>query len=116
MMKNPTAAESPISKTPGPESPASPTHEVLPEAPKRRVFSPAEKLRIVKAATACRDRGDLGALLRREGIYSSHLAAWRKAFEANGVVGLSARKPGRKRGIEPKDAQIADLSARAQRL
>ena len=39
MVKNPTAAESPISKTPGPEIPASPTHEVLPEAAKRRVFS-----------------------------------------------------------------------------
>lgn len=116
MMNKPTAAESPVSETPVPVSPVSETHEVLPVAPKRRVFSPAEKLRIVKAASACRDRGEVGALLRREGIYSSHLAAWRKAFESQGVQGLAPRRPGRKSRVEPKDAQIAALSRRAERL
>lgn len=50
-----------------------PDPEVVPNA-KRRTFSKAEKLRILAAADACVAPGDIGALLRREGIYSSHLA------------------------------------------
>lgn len=42
------------------------------------------------------ERGALEALLRKEGIYSSHLAAWRRQFAANGEAGLAARRPGRK--------------------
>ena len=104
-------------KSPTPTAlPPSETHEVLPPAPKRRRFSAAEKLRIVKAAAACQDRGEVGALLRREGIYSSHLAAWRRAFDAHGLEGLAARTPGRKKRVEAKDAQIAALTRRAERL
>lgn len=46
----------------------------------RRRFSAAYKARIVREADACREPGDLGALLRREGLYSSHLAKWRKSY------------------------------------
>ena len=60
-----------------PTTDARPDPEVVPTA-KRRSFSKAEKLRIVAAADACVAPGDIGALLRREGIYSSHLATWRK--------------------------------------
>jgi len=65
----------------------------------RRRFTPAEKLRLVKAAEAAMasgERGALEALLRKEGIYSSHLSTWRRQFAANGEAGLAARKPGRK--------------------
>ncbi|MEZ4399953.1 MAG: hypothetical protein R3B06_08040 [Kofleriaceae bacterium] len=64
----------------------------------RRRFTPAEKLRLVKAAEAAiasGERGALEAMLRKEGIYSSHLSAWRRQLAANGEAGLVARKPGR---------------------
>jgi transposase len=54
-----------------------PDPQVVPIA-KRRTFSKAEKLRILAAADACVAPGDIGALLRQESIYSSHLATWRK--------------------------------------
>ena len=104
-----------MTKPTEPKNPPSGAHEVVPPKPRRRVFSPAEKLRIVKAAAACRDRGEVGALLRREGIYSSHLAEWRKAFAAHGVDGLAARRPGRK-GADPKEIELAALKKRAERL
>ena len=66
---------------------------------RKRVFGAAERLRIVREAEACRAsgvRGSLGAMLRREGIYSSQLAAWQAQLGAAGVGGLAPRKPGRK--------------------
>lgn len=61
---------------------------------RRRQFSPTEKRRIVAAADRCTQSGEIGALLRREGIYSSQLAAWRKNRAAVDA-GLAARKRGR---------------------
>ena len=52
--------------------------EVTPK-PKRRRFSAQEKLRVLQLADACTQPGEVGALLRREGLYSSHLAEWRAA-------------------------------------
>lgn len=75
----------------------------------RRQFSASEKLRLVKAADAARasgERGALEALLRREGIYSSHLSAWRKQLGANGAAGLEPRKPGRKPKLDTKDMEL----------
>lgn len=75
----------------------------------RRQFSAAEKLRVIKAADAALAsgvRGALEALLRKEGIYSSHLSSWRKQFGANGAVGLEARKPGRKPKLDKKDQEL----------
>jgi len=66
-------------------------------APKRRRrFSASEKLRIVKAADfalASGERGAVAALLRKEGIYSSHLSSWRQQLAAHGSEGLEANKP-----------------------
>ena len=50
----------------------------VPEKPVRRSFTAAYKLNILEEADQCRDRGELGALLRREGLYSSHLTTWRQ--------------------------------------
>lgn len=75
----------------------------------RRRYSAAEKLRIVTAAEAALASGEpgaVGALLRREGIYSSHLASWRKQLRSNGTKGLEARKPGRKPKLDAKDRQL----------
>ena len=59
--------------------PSSPDPEV-PEQPKRRRFSAAYKARVLAEADACSERGQIGSLLRREGLYSSHLTAWRAAL------------------------------------
>lgn len=83
----------------------------------RRVFSLKEKMRILKEADACSTaRGEIGALLRREGIYSSHLAAWRKELRLHGTAGLGPKKPGRKPLRDEKDKRIAELEKKASRL
>jgi transposase len=81
--------------------------EVVPKA-KRRVFTVDEKLRILREADACSE-GEHGALLRREGIYSSYLSHWRREFEDSGRAGLLARKRGRKAKVDPMAQRIAEL-------
>jgi transposase len=90
--------------------------EIVPKPGRRRVFSAAEKLRIVREAAACTERGEVEALLRRESIYSSHLAAWRKQLVLHGSEALAGRKPGRKPKQDAKDRRIAELEKRAARL
>jgi transposase-like protein len=88
----------------------------VPQPGKRRVFSASEKLRIVREAAACTERGAIEALLRREGIYSSLLAAWRKQLALHGSEALAGRKPGRKPRFDAKDRRIAELEKHAARL
>jgi transposase-like protein len=77
---------------------------------KRRRFSGAEKLRILKEADACTKPGEQGALLRREGLYSSHLTAWRRARERGELDALSPKKRGRKaKEVDPLERKIAEL-------
>ena len=81
----------------------------------RRVFSAAEKLRIVKKADACLASGERGALegmLREEGIYSSLLSTWRGQLDAQGASGLEPRKTGRKPKLDAKDRRNAELLKR----
>ena len=72
-----------------------PDAQVFPKA-ERRKFSAEYKLRILAEADECTVRGELGALLRREGLYSSHLDKWRKQRERGALAGLRGRKRGRK--------------------
>ncbi|WP_437648805.1 transposase [Sorangium sp. So ce362] len=88
----------------------------MPKPGKRRKFSAAEELRIVREAAACAQRGDIEALLRREGIYSSLLAAWRKQLALHGSEALAERKPGRKPKQDAKGRRIAELEKRSARL
>ena len=91
----------------------------VPKPGRRRSFSASEKQRILDEAAACKKRGVRGeveALLRREGIYSSHLTAWRNHLALRGRGGLTARKPGRKPKLDAKDRRIAELEKRAARL
>jgi transposase len=90
--------------------------ETVPKRGKRRSFSAAEKLRIVRQAAACTKRGEVEALLRREGLYSSHLTGWRKQLVLHGSEALAGRKPGRKPKLDAKDRRIAELEQRAARL
>lgn len=69
--------------------------EVL-EKPARRRFDAAYKSRILAEADRLQATGEVGALLRREGLYSSHLATWRKLRDAGGLKGLTPKKRGRK--------------------
>ena len=80
---------------------------------KRRRFSSSEKLRLLKAAEAALtggERGALEALLRKEGIYSSHLSAWRQQLGARGATGLAPQKPGRKPKLDAKDRQLLAMA------
>ncbi|NLN77494.1 MAG: transposase [Armatimonadetes bacterium] len=75
----------------------------------RRRFSAAYKARIVREADACREPGDLGALLRREGLYSSHLAKWRKSYRKGAESALADDKRGRKPTANPLASEVEKL-------
>jgi transposase len=93
-----------------------PDPEVVPMA-KRRSFSKAEKLRILAAADACVAPGDIGALLRREGIYSSHLATWRKQRQLAGEALLVERKRGPMANpAAAQDRRVLELEKEVGRL
>ena len=88
--------------------------EVVPKA-KRRQFSARYKLRILEEAENCAERGQLGALLRREGLYSSHLTTWRRQREKGQLEALSLKR----RGPKPQDAleeRLAKLRRENERL
>jgi len=91
-----------------------PEPEILPRA-KRRQFSAEYKLRILEEADACTKRGQIGALLRREGLYSSHLSKWRQQRTLGQLEGLSPKKRGRK-APEPTEVELARLRQENERL
>jgi len=80
----------------------------------RRVFTAAEKLRILEEADAA-ERGQLGEVLRRHGVYSSHLVSWRRQLQQRGSEGLRPAKPGRKAAADSKDTRIAELEKKLAR-
>ena len=81
------------------------------KTPYRR-FSAKEKLRILEEADACTEPGEIGALIRREGIYSSYLSRWRRARDRGQLDGLGSKKRGRKRGV---DQELAEENAALRR-
>jgi transposase len=85
----------------------------LVEGPKRRCFSAEYKLRVLREADACTRPGEVGALLRREGLYSSLLSEWRKQRDAGSLQALS--RPRGRKPADPRDGQIAALRQRAER-
>ena len=87
-----------------------PDPEVIPCASRRR-FSAAYKRRIVAEADACTKPGEIGALLRREGLYSSHLSNWRRQIAAK-----TLGKQSRGRPAEPLAAENAQLRQENERL
>jgi transposase len=105
-----------------PISPRTPT-EVTSKATRRR-FSAEYKRKIMQEADACTQSGEVGALLRREGLYSSHLMKWREARERGGLAGLSPKKRGPQaqeptplaRELAAKEREIARLKAENAKL
>src|SRR4051794_14255097 len=91
---------------------AVPDPELVVRATRRR-FSAEYKLRILQQAEACTRSGEIGALLRREGLYTSHLTAWRKQRERGALAALG-RPRGRPKG-DGRQSQVAALRARAER-
>jgi transposase-like protein len=95
---------------------AVPEVEVDPKA-HRRQFSAKYKLDVLKRADACKVPGSLGALLRAEGLYSSHLATWRSQRDAGGLAGLTPKKRGRKHvGVDARDRKLVELQRENARL
>ena len=78
------------------------------DRPKRRTFTAEYKANILAKYEAA-DRGERGAILRREGLYSSHIIEWRKAAQAGAVGALGPRT------AERRDREIEQLKARAER-
>lgn len=85
----------------------------LAERPQRRRFTAAYKLAIVAKHDACTGNGDKGALLRSEGLYSSHVTEWRRARDAGALGGLNT-KPRKDRPV-PQLAELARATRRAER-
>jgi transposase len=85
----------------------------VPERARRRTFTAKYKLEILAAYDAAPD-GEKGALLRREGLYSSHIVDWRRARDAGALAGLAA--PRGRKPLDKRDERIAALQAEKQRL
>jgi len=97
----------------GPAKMYQPDPEVVPRATRRR-FSVAEKRRILEEADACTETGEIGALLRREGIYSSYLADWRRERENGQWQGVTGQRRGRPQN--EASAEVAQLRQENERL
>jgi len=92
-----------------------PDPEVIPRAQRRR-FTAEYKLRILREADACKEPGEVGALLRREGLYSSHLVLWRRQREQAAQAQLRLRKRGPKAKVEdPRVKQLEREKAQVER-
>jgi transposase-like protein len=85
----------------------------LVEQAKRRSFTAEYKARILAEADACTRPGEVGELLRREGLYTSHLTYWRKQRKDGALRELG--KPRGRRPADKRDAEIAALTRRAER-
>lgn len=93
-----------------------PDSEVAERAARRR-FTAEHKLRVLRQADACAGTGELGALLRREGLYSSHLTTWRRQREQGSLAALSPKKRGRPAvPPSPLARRVADLERENARL
>ena len=106
-----------MSKTTKPALRPVPDPEV-PSVPKRRRFSAAYKLAILRELDMCSENGQIGAVLRREGLYSSHVANWRKRRAGGELQALSPKKTGRPRKqrnpLEPEVAKLRRDKAELQ--
>jgi len=97
----------------GRAAPAGVPDPELVEQAKRRKFTAKYKLEILEKADACTAPGEIGELLRGEGLYTSHLTYWRKQRK-DGALKELGRSRGRK-PVDKRDAQIASLTRRAER-
>jgi transposase-like protein len=90
-----------------------PNTEVVAKA-KRRQYTAEYKLRILRELDSSQGTGETGALLRREGLYSSHLTSWRRQRERGELNGLAPQKRGPK--PDPQAVEVARLQCENERL
>ena len=91
------------------KEPKRPNSEVLETKPRRR-FAAKYKLSILAEVDACTKPGEIGALLRREGLYSSNIHAWQRQLREGALKGLSPKKRGRKKDeVNPLAKRVAEL-------
>jgi transposase len=89
----------------------------VPEKAVRRHFTAEYKLNILRQSEDCREKREIGALLRREGLYSSHLTTWRRQKEAGILSGLKPKQRGRKANpSRPLQAEVEQLRQENNRL
>lgn len=94
----------------------SPPTEVKAQAPRRR-FSAKYKKRILDEVAACKLPGEVGALLRREGLYASHLTKWRQQAEQGRLAGLEPRKRGPvPQVVDPRDKRLAEVEKELSKM
>ena len=100
----------------GTAPPSVPNPEVAAK-PTRRQFTAEYKLRVLRESESLSQPGAIGALLRREGLYSTHLSAWRRQRDRGALTALKALRRGRKPGPGHELRQrIAELESAKQRL
>jgi len=88
----------------------------VPAKARRRRFTAEYKQKILREVERCRKAGEIGALLRREGLYSSHLTAWRAARASGERAGLEAKRRGTKPRVRDGQAQrVAELEREVTR-
>ena len=103
--------------TPQPETAFSPPDPEVTEKKPRRRFTAAYKLRILREYESCRQPGEIGALLRREGLYHSNISTWRRQRDQGALQGLSPKKRGRKaRKPDPMARKVARLERENRQL
>lgn len=88
----------------------------VPAKAQRRRFTAEYKRQVLAEADACREAGEIGALLRREGLYTSHLSAWRQQREAGALAGLAGRPRGRKAVTHPLAKRLVVVERENARL
>ena len=91
-----------------------PAIEVVAKATRRR-FTVEYKRKIVREADTCKTSGAVGALLRREGLYSSHLTTWRGARERGELAGAAKKRGPTRRGPDPQAKRITELERESTR-
>ena len=95
---------------------AAPPDPEVSARPQRRRFTAGYKVGIVEEAEGCREPGEVGALLRREGLYSSQLSKWREQYRTGALQGLRDDKRGRKATKHPLEEENARLRKHNERL
>lgn len=106
---------SPQAKSRAPGATESVPDPEVPGVAKRRHFTAAYKLSVLEDADRCSSAGEIGALLRREGLYSSHLSMWRRERAAGALAALGRRR-GRKAVLTAEQKRLGALQAENVRL
>lgn len=115
-MESMTKDQRPSGSTNGDRRPKAPDPEVAEKA-KRRRHSAQYKLRILTEIDACTEPGEAGQILRREGLYRSHIAKWRRERREGSLAGLTPKKRGpRHRPTTPESSRVNELEKENRRL